>query len=159
MQARFLSLPLAALLLSSTILPGRCDSLIRMAIQKAYDDADAAANRKDANGASNRFGNPQLKAQANSSLSRLLQAVDSPNFSTRVVWFAQPSGNKQEAIVVIKQHFQGILAKSHRGSAALIASEGEFREFWAVNNGQWQTMRSRLLSIHRTLNGHSVKSW
>lgn len=159
MLARLLPLSLTALLLSLTILPGRCDSAARSAIQQAYNNADAAANRKDANGAADRFGNPQLKSQANSSLSRLLQAVNSPDFSTKIVWFAQPSGNKQEAIVVIKQHFLGILAKSHTGSAAVIASEGEFREFWAVNNGQWRTMRSRLLSIHRTLNGRPVKAW
>ena len=159
MLARLLPLPFAALLLLSPVLPGRCDSLVRAAIQQAYNTADAAANRKDANGASDRFGDPQLKAQAKSSLGRLLQAVNSPGFSTKIVWFAQPSGNKQEAIVVIKQHFQGILAKSRTGSAAVITSDGEFREFWAVNNGQWRTMRSRLLSIRRTLNGHTVKSW
>jgi len=139
--------------------PGHCDSAVRATIQQEYNNSDAAANRGDAAGAAERFGDPNLKNQANTTLGGLLKAVTSPNFRTKIVYFAQPAGNKQQAVVVVKQHFQGILLKTRSGSTAIIASNGQFREFWSVYNGQWRTMRSRLLSMNRTLNGHTVKSW
>lgn len=159
MSPRIASAMLGIMLICPVCKPGHCDSAVRSAIQQEYNKSDAAANRGDAAGAAERFGEPDLKSQANSTLGGLLKAVTSPNFHTKIVFFAQPAGNKQQAVIVVKQHFQGILLKTRSGSTAIIASDGQFREFWSVYNGQWRTMRSRLLSMNRTLNGHSVKSW
>jgi len=159
MSPRIMPTVLSIMLIWPVCKAGYCGSAVRAAIQQEYNNSDAAANRGDAAGAAERFGDPNLKSQANSTLGELLKAVTSPNFHTKVVFFAQPSGNKQQAVVVVKQHFQGILLKTRSGSTAIIASDGQFREFWSVYNGQWRTMRSRLLSMTRTLNGHPVKSW
>ena len=159
MFARQLIGTVAAAIVWGTALPGHCDPASRAAIMQAYQAADAAASNKDANGASSRFGDTRLRNQASASLSGLFRAVSSPNFTTRILAFSQPSGNHQEAIVIIRQHFQGLLTHPRTKSSALIASDGKFREYWAVTGGQWHTMRSRLLSIQKTMNGHAVKSW
>jgi len=150
---------IAVVMVWSTALPGYCDSASRAGIMQAYNAADAAASNKDANGAAGRFGDPRLKSQAASSFSGLFKAVSSPTFSTRIVGFTQPSGNHQVAIVIIKQHFQGLMTHSRTGSSALITSDAKFREYWAVTDGQWHTMRSKLLSMQKTMNGRPVKSW
>ena len=127
---------------------------IKKQIQSICNQADAAASRKDANGAVALYGDPGLQSSARQGLQQLLSMTQTQLFSTKVLSIDVPSSNSFEAVVVVRQHFQGLM--KHNAGVAVAVSDAKVREYWTKRGDQWVAMRARVLSIRRTLNSKTV---
>ena len=130
---------------------------IKQDVQSICNQADAAAGRKDINGAVAFYGDPALQGAARQGLQQLLALSVSALFSTKVISVDVPSGNDFEAIVVVRQHFQGLI--KHQGQVGVAVSDAKVRQYWTKRANQWVVLRARVLSINRTLNSKRVSSF
>src|SRR5580704_3567765 len=86
---------------------------VKQEIQAICKQADAAATRRDVNGAVSYYGEAGLQNAARQGLSQLLAMTQSGQFAPRVVSVDVPPDNAFEATVVVRQHFQGLM--KHKG--------------------------------------------
>jgi NAD(P)H-dependent FMN reductase len=132
-------------------------SAIKQQIQAIYNRADSAASHKDVNGAVAYYGDPGLQNAARQALSQLLAMTNSAIFSTHVISVTVPKENSFEAIVVVKQHFQGLI--KHEGRIGVAVSDAKVRQYWTKQGDHWSVLKARVLSVHRTFNSKTVNSF
>ena len=136
---------------------GSVASAVKQEVQSICNQADSAAARKDVNGAVAFYGDPGLQASARQGLQQLLGLTVSSLFSTKVISVDVPKENDFEAIVVVKQHFQGLIKRN--GQVAVAVSDAKVRQYWTKRTNQWVVLKARVLSIRRTLNSKPVSSF
>lgn len=132
---------------------------VRQVIQADYYAADAAASNRNAEGAAAHYGDPTLQANTVQALQRLYTIAVSVQFTSRIVDIQIPADDRDAAIVLVFQHFQGMIKVPETGKTALATSDIKVREFWVRTNTGWIAMKSRALSIYRTLNSKPVRVW
>ena len=132
-------------------------STIKAEIQSIYKQADAAASRKDINGAVAFYADPRLQASVRQGISSLMSMTTSAQFVTRIISVDVPKDNTFEATVVVNQHFQGLIKRGNRIGVAV--ADAKVRQFWTKQGNRWGVLRSRVLSLHRTLNGQAVNGF
>jgi hypothetical protein len=156
------SLPLlGTLILVGVVMQASQASIInsvKQQIQSAYDQADAAASRKDTNAAVAHYADPGMAQVTKAGLSRLLAITQQQVFSTKIGSITMSKNDIFSATVVVRQHFQG-LSQKNKGKIELLAYDAKIREYWIKRGPSWLVLRSRTLAFQRTLNSKPVNNW
>lgn len=129
---------------------------VKQMIQAVCNQADTAAKNKDVNAAVACYADPALQGAVKKGLEHLLKVTQSPTFHTRVI-SVDLGKTKQNAVVIIVQHFQGIVTGS-KGSALGIM-HAKVRQYWVRRGPGWAIYRSKVLTMKRTLNNKPVNSF
>lgn len=148
---------LAALSVTAPSAHGSVATDIKKQVQALYNQANAAAERKDVAGAVAFYGDPALQSSARAAIARLIATSTSPVFASKIISVDVPKDNTFEATVVVLDHFQGLI--KHDGRMGVGISDSKVRQFWTKIGQRWLVQRSRVLSIHRTFNDAPVSSF
>jgi hypothetical protein len=133
--------------------------VVKQQIQAVYNEADAAATRKDAAGAAAHYGDQRLHDATIVGLSKLIARCESLEFTSQIMSVTMETSGNYAATVVVRQHFQAFMHPAGSQKIGLAASDAEIREYWVNDGGDWTVMRSRLLWIRRTFNSRPVTAW
>ncbi|MGO8672013.1 MAG: hypothetical protein ACLQVD_11680 [Capsulimonadaceae bacterium] len=131
----------------------------KQAIQQAYKAADAAASKGDATTAVANYSDSTMQQSAKDGLTKLLSMCITQQFTSKIVSVSVPADNPFTAIVVVKQHFQGLIKQRPSGHIAYATSDATLRQYWVDVANQWSILKVRVLFIKRMINNAPVNSW